>query len=116
MADARLVQYLLRIPAEIKWRGGRKDVFLRDVMRGLLPDSLFPREKSAFILPPHGYGLLIRSRLAAVLADKSQPLHTVINAGSIQNLMKEPLSSVSLQNTSYFLQLNEWMRAFHLAP
>lgn len=116
MADARLVQYLLRIPAEIKWRGGRKDVFLRDVMRGLLPDSLFPREKSALVLPPQGYGVLIRSRLAAILADRSQPLHTVIDAGSIQNLMKEPLSSVSLQNTSYFLQLNEWMRAFHLAP
>lgn len=115
MADARLVQYLFRVPKEFKRHGGRNGALMRDVLRGLLPDSLFPREKPALLIPAQGYGVLVRSRLAAILADASQPLRQVADLEGIRNLTSGPISPVLLRTASYLLQLNEWMREFHIS-
>ncbi len=111
LADAQLVQYLIRIPKEIKCAGGRKGALLQEVLSGLLPGSLFPREQPEPAFPA-AYGLLARRELASLLEDKTQPLHAVVQADSLQSLTERALNPGIVKTTTYFLQLNQWMQKF----
>ena len=52
LLDQQLVDYVMRLPEQLKTRpGGPTKVLLRAAMKGLIPDSLLERPKTGFCLP-----------------------------------------------------------------
>ncbi|MBM4310590.1 MAG: asparagine synthase (glutamine-hydrolyzing) [Deltaproteobacteria bacterium] len=51
--DNDLVDYVCRIPADMKLQPGRSKLVLREAMRGLLPDETIDRRKQGFTPPDH---------------------------------------------------------------
>ncbi len=50
--DHHLAQFAAGIPPSLRIKGRTEKYVLREAMRGLLPDSLYRREKFAFMAPP----------------------------------------------------------------
>jgi asparagine synthase (glutamine-hydrolysing) len=50
--DHHLAEYAARIPPSMRIRGRTEKYVLREAMKGLLPKSLYEREKFAFMAPP----------------------------------------------------------------
>ena len=50
--DHHLAEYAARIPPSMRIRGRTEKYVLREAMKGLLPESLYKREKFAFMAPP----------------------------------------------------------------
>ena len=50
--DHRLAEYAVRVPPTIRIRGGVEKWVLREAMKGVLPRTLYEREKFAFMAPP----------------------------------------------------------------
>lgn len=50
--DHHLADYAATIPPHLRIKGKREKHVLREAMRGLLPDTLYYREKFAFMAPP----------------------------------------------------------------
>jgi asparagine synthase (glutamine-hydrolysing) len=49
--DHELADWVNRLPASMKMRGGEKKWLLRETMRGRLPDSILDRPKKGFGIP-----------------------------------------------------------------
>jgi len=50
--DHHLAEYAATVPPSMRIRGRTEKYVLREAMKGLLPDSLYKREKFAFMAPP----------------------------------------------------------------
>ena len=51
LLDHELMEFAASIPAELKVRGTREEVVLRDALRGWLPDEILDRPKQGFGVP-----------------------------------------------------------------
>ena len=50
--DHKLAEYAVKIPPHLRIRGYKEKWVLREAMKGLLPETLYEREKFAFMAPP----------------------------------------------------------------
>lgn len=50
--DHKLAEFAVTIPPEMRIRGSKEKYVLREAMKGVLPDTLYKREKFAFMAPP----------------------------------------------------------------
>ena len=50
--DHHLAEYAATIPPHLRIKDNREKYVLREAMKGLLPDTLYRREKFAFMAPP----------------------------------------------------------------
>jgi asparagine synthase (glutamine-hydrolysing) len=50
--DHRLAEYAVTVPPRLRIKGQTEKYVLREAMKGLLPDTLYRREKFAFMAPP----------------------------------------------------------------
>ena len=124
-ADHRIIEYLWNVPMSMKMRGHSEKSLLREAMRDLLPEHILWRKKSPY---PKTYDplytQLLRERLRGILHDPSSPLQALVDvrkaerfiAGDAQTarpwfgqLMAAP------QLMAYFIQIDTWMRKFHLS-
>lgn len=51
--DHRIVEFAATLPADLRMRGSRQKVILRDLMRGKLPPAILSRKKVGFDVPAH---------------------------------------------------------------
>ena len=53
--DHRIVEFASSLPADLKMRGSRQKVVLRNLMRGKLPAAILARKKIGFDIPTHDW-------------------------------------------------------------
>jgi asparagine synthase (glutamine-hydrolysing) len=64
--DHKLIEFMARVPTELKLRRGQSKYLLKSAVRGLLPDQILERPKKGFGVP---LGRWLRSDLKEVLLD-----------------------------------------------
>jgi asparagine synthase (glutamine-hydrolysing) len=67
--DHRIIEFAATIPPELKIRGSRQKVVLKELMKGKLPDSVLRRKKVGFDIPAHEW---LRGPLRPLLLDSLQ--------------------------------------------
>ena len=114
--DHRLVEYVWNVPWRIKNLDGRPKGLLRRVARGLLPDSVLDRRKSAFpAAHDPAYATALRARVAGILADTGSPLRALLDRGRVDALLtgsdRAPATPVGpLRTLGFLAQTDLWMR------
>jgi len=88
--DSRIVDFARSLPQELKIRGFRQKVILRELMRGKLPESVLKRKKTGFDIPTHDW---FRGTLRPLLMDTLTPEAVeatgVFDAGAIQAMIRD---------------------------
>jgi asparagine synthase (glutamine-hydrolysing) len=123
--DHQVVEYVWNLPWAMKSHNGERKGVLRDAFTHLLSNDVLHRPKSPFPKTHHPlYEELLQKELGAVLADPNEPVVELLNVpvlkeGLLKNggdygkpwfgqLMAGP------QMMAYLLQLNHWMKRFHI--
>ena len=121
--DYRIAEYLYGVPWEYKDYHGKEKGLLRVAMEGLLPDEILWRKKSPYpkTHDPR-YLELVSSGLRQILADRSSPLFHLVEPAALESLFDErpawPWYGQLMgtpQTIAYFLQLDFWLRHYHVA-
>lgn len=118
--DHRIAEYLYTAPWAYKDHDGYEKGLLREAMRGVLPDEVLWRKKSPYPKTHNpAYLAAVNSELAAVIADRSQPLHELIREEALRELMVSDRAvpwygqlMTTPQTVAWFLQLNHWLRTY----
>ena len=123
-ADHRIMEYVFNVPWEMKYRNGVEKTLLRDACADLLPPELLHRKKSPYPKTYHPeYETRLAERLLAIINDPNAPIAPIIDKKKAQafiashkelgrpwfgQLMAGP------QLMAYFIQINDWMKKYHL--
>jgi asparagine synthase (glutamine-hydrolysing) len=70
LLDHRIVEFAASLPEEMKIRGGRQKVLLKELMKDKLPATILNRKKTGFDVPAHDW---FRGVLRALLLDTITP-------------------------------------------
>ena len=86
--DPRIIEFVMKLPDNMKIRNGRTKHILKEVASGLLPDSLIDRPKEGFLMPVNEW---ILSNLGAFVKDTLSPhrlkMHNLLDSDSVQQLL-----------------------------
>lgn len=124
-ADHRIIAYMWNVPFDMKMRGGVEKSLLRDAMRGLLPEHILWRKKSPYpkTYDP-AYTDLLKAQLTEIIHDASSPLRALVDTQKALAFMREPAQTAhpwfgqlmaAPQLLAYFIQIDAWMRRYHLS-
>ncbi len=124
-ADHRIIEYVFNVPWEMKYQNGVEKALLRDACKDLLPETLLHRKKSPYPKTYHpGYEKLLISEMNDILKDKNSPIHAFIDEKKLKNFMLSPKEygkpwfgqlMAGPQLLAYFIQINYWMKKYHLS-
>lgn len=124
-ADHRIVEYVFNVPWEMKYQNGMEKALLRDATKDLLPKELFVRKKSPYPKTYHpGYEQLLIQRLSAIINDPNAPIAPLIDRQKAIRFMQSPKEygrpwfgqlMAGPQLMAYFIQMNYWLKKYHLS-
>ena len=124
-ADHRIIEYVFNVPWEMKYQNGVEKALLRDACKDLLPEALLHRKKSPYPKTYHpGYEKLLIQEMNDILKDKNAPIHAFIDEKKLKNFMLSPKEygkpwfgqlMAGPQLLAYFIQINYWMKKYHLS-
>ncbi len=124
-ADHRLVQYVFNAPWEYKCHDGVVKGLLRDAAKPWLPEDVLLRKKSPYPKTHNpAYEMIVRQRLQSVMADKNEPIHTLVSKNAVADLMGEKSDygkpwfgqlMAGPQMMAYLLQINYWLKKYEIA-
>jgi asparagine synthase (glutamine-hydrolysing) len=124
-ADHRLVEYLYNVPWEMKYRGGTEKALLRDACSNLLPDSVLNRKKSPYPKTYNpAYTKLLSDEFSYILSDPNSPVLPLIDRRAAKAFLAHPAElsrpwfgqlMAGPQLIAYFIQINCWMKMYHLS-
>ncbi len=90
LLDHTLIEFLARLPVNLKLRGLTTKYLLRRAMRAYLPQSVVARSKKGFGMPVAKW---VKSELRSLVHDTFSPeqlrRHGLFNVGYVQRLLKE---------------------------
>lgn len=88
-----VVEFLLSLPPDMKYRNGRGKYLLRTLMRGRLPDEIIDRPKQGFAAPVAEW---LRGPLKGLMTDLLSPAHLkgqdIFNVAEVERLVREHMS------------------------
>lgn len=88
-----VVEFLLSLPPDMKYRNGRGKYLLRALMRGRLPGGIIDRPKQGFAAPVAEW---LRGPLKGLMTDLLSPAslkrQNIFNATEVERLMREHVS------------------------
>ena len=117
LLDHRLVEFTASLPPEMKLRGARTKVLLRDLMKAGLPPSILRKPKEGFDIPVHDWlrGAL-KPFLLEVLSKRNITECGIFRQAAVDHLLREHLEG--RQNVGYSLwglmTLTQWMKTFKI--
>ena len=124
-ADHRIMEYLYNVPWEMKYQNGVEKALLREACADLLPEELLHRKKSPYPKPYHpGYEKLLAERFTEIIEDKNAPIAPLIDAEKARQFVAAPKElgkpwfgqlMAGPQLMAYFIQINYWMKKYHLS-
>lgn len=93
MVDTNLADYVMRLPASFKVRGGQKKYILRKALRGVLPDAVLDWPKTGFGVPfQYWFRGPMADYLRSVLLDHSVLDWGLFDCTAIERCMKEHIT------------------------
>lgn len=113
--DHKLVELAARIPVNLKLRGGRTKVILKQAAAGLLPDDLIHRPKHGFGVPVgRWFRESLRDYAAEVLLDPGTLARGYFRPATLRRLLDEHISGQRNhgQRLWTLLTLEWWHRLF----
>jgi asparagine synthase (glutamine-hydrolysing) len=123
-ADKRIIEYVYNVPWHMKFQNGVEKTLLRDACKDLLPKELINRKKSPYPKTYHpGYEKLLINEMKNILHDKNAPIQPLIDASKAKEFLKAPAEygkpwfgqlMAGPQLIAYFIQINYWMKKYHL--
>lgn len=123
-ADFRIIEYLWNIPWEMKAKGGIVKGLLRECGRGLLPDEVLFRRKSPYPKTyDTAYETLLTKAFTEMLHDSASPILRFLDSKKAEAFLQTPADygkpwygqlMAGPQMLAYLLQVDYWMRKFHL--
>ncbi len=121
--DHRIAEYLYGVPWEFKDHGGVEKGLLRSAMQDYLPPEVLWRKKSPYPKTYHPrYLELVSNRLKTLMCDKNAPIFQLVRAEALEELLSAEyawpwygqLMKVP-QTIAYMLQIDCWMRTYHIS-
>lgn len=123
-ADHRIVEYIWNVPWEMKCPNGLVKGLLRYAATGFLPDAVLYRKKSPYPKTYHpAYEKLLGEMLVEVLEDSSSPINTFVDKDKVKAALLMPSDYAKPwygqlmafpQLLAYLLQVNYWLKTYHL--
>jgi asparagine synthase (glutamine-hydrolysing) len=90
--DHRVVEFAASLPANLKIRGSRQKVLLKELMRNKLPASVLTRKKIGFDIPAHDWlRSCLRSLMLDVLLDGSSEPARLFRRDAIETYIRQHL-------------------------
>ncbi len=116
--DQELVEFLMTVPASIKFKGHETKYLLKKVMRGLLPDEVITRKKAGWHLPfASWFRYPLKDFLTQRFQEDSKSFYEVFDKASLQTLLGEHFRGT--RNNSFkiwgLLVLHEWFKKYQPA-
>lgn len=125
LADHRIMEYVFNVPWEMKYQNGVEKTLLRDACADLLPPELLHRKKSPYPKTYHpGYEKLLIERLSDIIEDSNAPIAPLIDKTKARQFMASHKElgkpwfgqlMAGPQLMAYFVQINYWMKKYHLS-
>ncbi len=125
LADHRIMEYVFNVPWEMKYQNGVEKTLLRDACADLLPEALLHRKKSPYPKTYHpGYEKLLVERLTDIVNDPNAPVTPLIDKEKARRFMASHKElgkpwfgqlMAGPQLMAYFIQINYWMKKYHLS-
>lgn len=125
LADHRIMEYVFNVPWEMKYQNGIEKTLLRDACADLLPEELLHRKKSPYPKTYHpGYEKLLIEHLRAIVDDPNAPIAPLIDRTKALLFMESHKElgkpwfgqlMAGPQLMAYFIQINYWMKKYHLS-
>jgi asparagine synthase (glutamine-hydrolysing) len=124
-ADHRIMEYVYNVPWHMKYQNGVEKNLLRDACADLLPPELVHRKKSPYPKTYHpGYEKLLIQSFREILSDSNAPILPLLDRGKVQQFLDAPAEygkpwfgqlMAGPQLMAYFIQMNYWMKKYHLS-
>ena len=124
-ADHRIMEYVFNVPWEMKYQNGVEKTLLRDACADLLPEELLHRKKSPYPKTYHpDYEKLLLHHLRAIIDDPNAPIAPLIDRQKALCFMESHKElgkpwfgqlMAGPQLMAYFIQMNYWMKKYHLS-
>lgn len=120
--DYRIAEYLYGVPWEYKDYQGREKGLLRHAMAGLLPEQVLYRKKSPYpkTFDPR-YEALVSEKMEGLFEDKTAAIWHMMDKTAAKTLLEKPLKRPWYgqlmqrpQTMAYFLQVDFWLRRYHI--
>ncbi|MFC9222464.1 asparagine synthase (glutamine-hydrolyzing) [Streptomyces hygroscopicus] len=115
--DHRLVEYVYNAPWDVKAPGGEPKGLLKRAAAGLVPRSVIERKKSPYPTTANRlYEKDLRSRVQALLAQRSAPVFQIVDANGLARILARPEGYFNTQlrrnSMETALYLDTWMREY----
>jgi asparagine synthase (glutamine-hydrolysing) len=116
--DHKVVEFCFNIPASMKLAAGDKTV-LRDAARGLVPEYVRRRRKSAYpALQSHQYERLVANSVVELLDDPGSPLRPYLDQDRTLGFVDGNHASTTHAGRGHFLtpllEVDRWMRHYDI--
>jgi len=117
--DKEIVEYVERLPADLKVRSGSRKWLHREVFRTYLPNSILKRPKRGFAVNvvDDWFRSAVDSRMAETFLDGGSRIYQYLRAGAVHELFEQHSSGREDNHKILFslVVFEEWLRA-HEAP
>ena len=121
--DHRIAEYLYNVPWDIKDLHGMEKGLLREAVKGMLPDEIRLRKKSPYPKTHNpAYMRGVANLLRQILDEGTSPMFDIVKIDALEQLLTESRSQPwygqlmqTPQTIAYFLQLNHWMKLYHVS-
>ena len=124
-ADHRIMEYVFNVPWEMKYHDGVEKALLRDACADLLPQELLWRKKSPYPKTYHpAYEKMLAAKMREILADPNSPVLPLLDRQKTLTFLDAPKElgrpwfgqlMAGPQLIAYFIQINDWMKMYHLS-
>ena len=124
-ADHRIMEYVFNVPWNMKYRDGVEKALLRDACADLLPHELLWRKKSPYPKTYHpAYEKMLAEKMREILADTNSPVLPLLNREKTLAFLDAPKQlgrpwfgplMAGPRLIAYFIQINDWMKIYHLS-
>jgi asparagine synthase (glutamine-hydrolysing) len=114
--DQVLVEFMMRVPPDLKFKGHQSKYLLKKAMRGLLPEDVLRRRKAGWHIPLAGWFCHdLRSFLQDRFDNAPREFYKVFDRAEVQRILQEHIQKK--RNHSFklwgLLVLNEWFRVYN---
>jgi len=113
--DKDIVEYVERLPANLKVRNGSRKWLHRKVCRTYLPESVLKRPKRGFAVKvvDSWFGRAIDSKMSQTLLDSSSKIYQYLRPNAVSELFEQHASGRQDNHKILFslVVFEEWLRA-----
>lgn len=121
--DHRIAEYLYHVPWQWKDLHGVEKGLLREAAKSWLPDEVRLRKKSPYPKTHNpAYLEAVSNLMRQLLAEGRSPIFDIVRRDRLEALLTDTRAQpwygqlmTTPQTIAYFLQLDYWMRTYHVS-